>query len=123
MATLPLPNDLVKITSHSVRQTKAGTIEWTITLEVYEDFGSRSLIAVVLEKTHKKTKCNCTSDAYLVRRIPADFGVGVHVEKAGLLAEGECYDVNISEALGHQCSCPAGAYYRGECRHIQNGLV
>jgi len=118
MTSIPLPLDGVKVAQHTVRHTKAGIIERRIFLSVDEDFGSRTVIAVVFEKKHLKTKAVCTSDAYILSRIPADFGVGVHVEKAGSTAEGEAYDVNISDALGHQCSCPAGAYYRGECRHM-----
>jgi hypothetical protein len=119
MTSLPLPTDLVKVEQHTVRQTRAGTIERTIVLSVEEDFGSRTLYGVVFEQKRLKTKVNSASDVYILSRIPADFGVGVHVEKAGSTSDGEQYDVNISDALGHQCSCPAGAYYRGECRHMQ----
>ena len=118
MSSIQLPRDLVKREQHSVRHTKAGTIERTIILSIDEEFGSRTVYAVVLEQKHLKTKVNRTSDVYILMRIPADFGAGVHSGKAGSTSDGEAYDVNISDALGHQCTCPAGTYYRGECRHV-----
>jgi len=117
--SFPVPLDSVKVEQHTIRHIKAGAIERTIILSVETDFGDPWICAVVFEKKHLKTKTVCTSDAYILSRIPADFGVGVHIEKAGRTGNGEAYDVNISDALGNQCSCPAGAYYRGPCRHMQ----
>jgi hypothetical protein len=100
----------------STRYTKSATIERTITVTADDDFDTHTVWATVFERHVLKTKVNLVSEVYILERIPADFGVGVHVEKQ--LADGEAYDVNISDALGNQCSCPAGAYYRGECRHM-----
>ena len=86
----------------STRYTKSATIERTITVTADDDFDTHTVWGVVFEKFILKTKTNCVSEVYTLERIPADFGVGVHVEKQ--LADGESYDVNISDALGHQCS-------------------
>jgi hypothetical protein len=95
------------------RTTKAGTIEREIRLS--RDTQGR-LWAAVTETKHLKTKANVSLDLYDLTPIAADFGVGIRVDKT--TGAGESYDVNLSEALGDSCSCPAGSY-RGECRHIQ----
>jgi hypothetical protein len=98
----------------ATRTTKAGQIERQIEVSVDDAFG-RTVYATVFEKKHLKTKTVCTSDVYILTRIPADFGIGIRVDKQ--LADGESYDVNLSRALGDMCCCPAGSY-RGECRHL-----
>jgi hypothetical protein len=100
----------------TTRTTKAGTIERAITVSSDNDFDTYTVWATVAEKHQQKTKCRLAVEVYTLARIPADFGVGVHVKK--MTGDREEYDVNISDALGNQCSCPAGAYYRGECRHM-----
>jgi hypothetical protein len=62
-------------------------------------------------------------DAYLVRRLPADWGIGFELDK--LTADGPTvYHVNLDVHAGrgadHSCSCPH-ATYRGHvkpCRHL-----
>lgn len=51
---------------------------------------------------------------YFCQRIPADFGVGVRLEKFG--AEGgDSYDVNID----HRSSCECRGFCRhGRCKHV-----
>jgi hypothetical protein len=94
------------------RTTKAGRIERDI--RVSRDTQGH-LWAAVTETRHLKTKSNVTLDLYNLTPIPADFGIGVQIDKT--TGEGESYDVNLSDALGDSCTCPAGTY-RGECRHL-----
>ena len=96
----------------NTRQTKAGTIEREIRLS--RDTEGR-LWAAVTETRHLKTISKVSLDLYDLTPIPADFGLGVQIDKT--TGEGESYDVNLSAALGDSCDCPAGTY-RGECRHL-----
>lgn len=102
----------------TTRNTKAAKIERTITVTAQESAGLRFIVAVLQERHQLKTKVNRTCEVYTLERIlDTQFGVGIRFEKHQ--ADGEAYDVNISNALGHQCSCPSGSYRHGECRHIQ----
>lgn len=98
------------------RYTKNAEIERSILISHDNDFDKRTVWGVVFERHVLKTKVNVVSEVYTLERFATDFGVGVRVEKQ--LADGECYDVNISKALGNQCTCPSGSYKHGECRHI-----
>src|SRR5262249_11040136 len=108
------------------RTTKAARITRTITVTADLDFGSRTTIAVVFEKHEGKKTTKCTSDAYLLERIPSQMGgIGVEVVKSGSTSEGEVYQVLLNApGGGHDCTCPHGAY-RGHvkpCRHVEAAL-
>jgi hypothetical protein len=99
---------------HSTRQTKAGQIDRTITVTRDFDFGSPHVVAVVFERKHLKTKCNVTSDAYVLERVKCDIGgQGVLVHKQN----GEMHHVHLDRTIGDSCSCEAGTY-TGKCRHL-----
>jgi hypothetical protein len=63
---------------------------------------------------------------YYVRRIPADFGIGFHVEKFDAeKVEGEDteYDVHLDPQRGyHSCTCK-GNTYCGHCKHVESLLA
>jgi hypothetical protein len=66
------------------------------------------------------------SFGYYLQQIPADFGLGFHVEKFGVeQVEGEPteYDVHIdTERNHHSCTC-AGNTYHGHCKHVEAVLA
>jgi hypothetical protein len=63
---------------------------------------------------------------YYLQQIPADFGLGFHVEKFGVeQVEGEPaeYDVHIDTERGyHSCTCKGNTYH-GHCKHVEATLA
>ncbi|HEY7157276.1 MAG TPA: hypothetical protein VH575_25205 [Gemmataceae bacterium] len=102
----------------TTRQTKAARIDRTISLSTDDAFGP-TVIGIVFEKRHLKTKCNCTSDAYILERIKCDIGgLAVLVRKMnGAAAEGQ-HHVHLDAIIGDSCTCEAGTY-KGACRHLE----
>src|SRR5215469_16880494 len=107
----------------TTRLTKAAHITRQIRISVEEDFGAPLTIAVVFEKHQGKKTTKCTSDAYVLRRIPSEIGgVGVEVEKAG---DPEARHVLLNQpGGGHSCTCKWGSYkgHVSACRHILAAL-
>jgi hypothetical protein len=98
----------------TTRTTKAGKIDRTIRVVRDLDFGTPHVVAVVFEKKHLKTKCNVTSDAYVLERVKCDIGgIGVLVHKQN----GETHHCHLDPQIGDSCSCEAGTY-TGKCRHL-----
>lgn len=110
----------------TTRTTKAGRIERRIEVTASDDFGSRTIFASVFEKRFLKTKAACECDVYILERRSSDFGLYVHVKKAGSTANGEEYDVLLNApGGGHTCDCPHGTYkgHIKPCRHIECALA
>jgi hypothetical protein len=63
---------------------------------------------------------------YYLEQIPADYGLGFHVEKFGTeQVEGEPteYDVHIDTERGHHsCTCKGNTYH-GHCKHVEAVLA
>ena len=99
------------MTIKTTRTTKAATITRSL------DFGQSEggALAIVTELHERKKSHHVESKAYLLRRIPTDFGVGIEVAKQDETAE--VYHVHLDKTLGDSCTCSAGVY-RSACRHL-----
>lgn len=108
----PLP---APVKANSSRQTKAGLIEREISISADDAFDCITVYAVVFEKKHLKTKCNCDSQCYILERVKCDLGgIAVLVHKQ----DGQTHHVHLDRIIGDSCSCEAGTY-RGACRHLE----
>lgn len=98
----------------ATRSTKAASI--TRIIKVERNAAENCVEASVCETHHKKTKSVVVSfSCYLIRKIDADFGTAVEVEKR--FADGELYHIHANDGVS-SCDCPAGTY-KGKCRHLE----
>jgi|SRR5215475_14172756 len=107
----------------ATRTTKAATITRTITISREQEPWGVTVFAQVFEQHHGKRSTKNISDVYILTRIPADFGVGVHVSKQ--LGEMGEYDVLVATQGGyHECDCPHMTYRPNSkpCRHIEAAI-
>jgi len=97
------------------RTTKAARITRTIAVGLRMDLSTYGL---VLEVTQRKTKERLTQSFYTLKRILADFGIGVLVQKEYQPTSEVVHHVHLDKQLGDSCTCEAGVY-KGQCRHVE----
>ena len=109
----------------TTRQTKAATIQRTITISQEREPWGVTVYASVFEQHHGKRTVKNISDVYVLVRHASDFGVYITAEKVVGESDGEIYDVCLNQpGGGHSCTCKWGAYgsHKKNCRHVEAAL-
>jgi hypothetical protein len=66
-----------------------------------------------------KTKEKVVTTVYTLKRIDADFGIGIEVRKEYQPASEGCHHVHLDKQLGDSCTCADHVYRGVKCRHLE----